>query len=161
MNLKYLNKQHKTHILLLCFISSEAKHIGESLKLEGQQKRKASTISTYADQLFNEIIGGLDDSQRLQMIRLIKDKTIEIVPTNVFTRKEQEEADDEWVTILSQKAFEANCIKCEREDHHSCDLKYAMINMSVPLIHEDTEDCPYRITYDEEGRLISNKWKEI
>lgn len=155
MNLKYLNKQQKTHILILSFISSEAKHIAESLKLEGQQKRKASTISTYADQLFNEIVGGLDDSQRLQMMRLFRTETIEIVPTNVFTRKERESEEDEWVTILAQKAFESNCIKCEREDHHSCDLKCAMINMSVPLIHEDTEDCPYRVRYDEQGNFIN------
>lgn len=154
MKLRYLNKQHKTHILLLSFISSEAKYIAESLKLEGQQKRKASTISTYADQLFKEIMEGLDDSQRLQMIRLVCDKTIEIVPANVFTRKEQESEEDEFVSTLAQKAFEANCIKCEREDHNSCDLKCALINMSVPLIHENTEDCPYRVRYDEQGKFI-------
>lgn len=154
MNLRYLNKQHKTHILILSFIASESKHIGDSLKLEGIQKRKMSTISTYAQQLFNEIVGGLDDSQRLQMMRLFRTETIEIVPTNAFTRKERESEEDEWVTILSQKAFEANCIKCEREDHNSCDLKRAMINMSVPLVHENTEDCPYRIRYDEKGNFI-------
>ena len=161
MNLKYLNKQHKTHILLLSFIASEVKHIGDSLKLEGTQKRKMSTISTYAQQLFDEIIGGLDDSQRLQIIRLIRDKTIEIVPTNVFTRKEKESEEDEWVRILAQKAVEFSCIKCERVDHESCELKCALINMLVPMVNDNTNDCPYRVTYDEEGRLISDKWKEI
>ena len=95
------------------------------------------------------------------MIRLIRDKTIEIVPTNVFTRKEKESEEDEWVRILAQKAVEFSCIKCERVDHESCELKCALINMLVPMVNDNTNDCPYRVTYDEEGRLISDKWKEI
>lgn len=96
----------------------------------------------------------LDDNQRAQMLRLIRDKTIEVVPSNVFTRKDKESEEDEWVSTLAQKAFEANCIKCERKDHNSCELKCALINMSVPLIHEETEDCPYRVLYDAEGKFI-------
>ena len=103
--------------------ASETKNISESLKLDGSQKQKASTISTHANTLFGEIMESLDDTQRAQMLRLIRDKTIEVVPSNVFTRKEQESEEDEWVSILAQKAFETNCIKCERKDHNSCELK--------------------------------------
>ena len=49
---KYLNKQNKTNLLILCLMASEAQHIGEALKLEGQLKRKATTISTYAQKAF-------------------------------------------------------------------------------------------------------------
>ena len=135
-------------------MASETKNISESLKLDGSQKQKASTISTHANTLFGEIMESLDDTQRAQMLRLIRDKTIEVVPSNVFTRKEQESEEDEWVSILAQKAFETNCIKCERKDHNSCELKCALINMSVPLIHEETEDCPYRVLYNAEGKFI-------
>lgn len=155
MKLRYLNQQNKTHLLILALMASETKNISESLKLDGAQKQKASTISTHANTLFGEIMESLDDNQRAQMLRLIRDKTIEVVPSNVFTRKEQESEEDEWVSILAQKAFEANCIKCERKDHNSCELKCALINMSVPLIHEETEDCPYRVLYDAEGYFIS------
>lgn len=154
MNLRYLNKKNKTHLLILALMASETKNISESLKLDGAQKQKASKISTHANTLFGEIMESLDDNQRAQMLRLIRDKTIEVVPSNVFTRKEQESEEDEWVSIVAQKAFEANCIKCERKDHNSCELKCALINMSVPLIHEETEDCPYRVQYDAEGKFI-------
>ncbi len=154
MKLRYLNQQNKTHLLILALMASETKNISESLKLDGAQKQKASTISTHANTLFGEIMESLDDHQRAQMLRLIRDKTIEVVPSNVFTRKEQESEEDEWVSILAQKAFEANCIKCERKDHNSCERKCALINMSVPLIHEETEDCPYRVLYDAEGKFI-------
>ena len=154
MKLKYLNKQNKTHLLILALMASETKHISESLKLEGAQKQRASTISTHANTLFGEIMESLDDNQRAQMLRLIHDKTIEVVPSNVFTRKDKESEEDEWVSILAQKAFEANCIKCERKDHNSCELKCALINMSVPIIHEETEDCPYRVLYDADGNFI-------
>ena len=154
MKLKYLNKQNKTNLLILALMASETRNISESLKLDGAQKQKASTISTHANTLFGEIMESLDDNQRAQMLRLICDKTIEVVPSNVFTRKEQESEEDEWVSIVAQKAFEANCIKCERKDHNSCELKCALINMSVPLIHEETEDCPYRVQYDAEGKFI-------
>lgn len=130
------------------------KNISESLKLDGAQKQRASTISTHANTLFGEIMESLDDNQRAQMLRLIRDKTIEVVPSNVFTRKEQESEEDEWVSTLAQKAFEANCIKCERIDYDACELKCALINMSVPMVHEETEDCPYRIQYDAEGNFI-------
>lgn len=154
MKLKYLNKQNKTHLLILALMASETKHISESLKLEGAQKQKASTISTHANTLFGEIMESLDNNQRAQMLRLIRDKTIEVVPSNVFTRKDKESEEDEWVSTLAQKAFEANCIKCERIDHDACELKCALINMSVPMVHEETEDCPYRIQYDAEGNFI-------
>lgn len=154
MKLRYLNKQNKTHLLILALMASETKHISESLKLEGAQKQRASTISTHANTLFGEIMESLDDNQRAQMLRLIHDKTIEVVPSNIFTRKDKESEEDEWVSILAQKAFEANCIKCERKDHNSCELKCALINMSVPMVHEDTEDCPYRVQYDTEGNFI-------
>ena len=154
MKLKYLNKQNKTHLLILALMASETKNISESLKLEGAQKQKASTISTHANTLFGEIMESLDNNQRAQMLRLIRDKTIEVVPSNVFTRKDKESEEDEWVSTLAQKAFEANCIKCERIDHDACELKCALINMSVPMVHEETEDCPYRIQYDEEGNFI-------
>ena len=154
MNLRYLNKKNKTHLLILALMASETKNISESLKLDGAQKQKASTISTHANTLFGEIMESLDDNQRAQMLRWIRDKTIEVVPSNVFTRKEQESEEDEWVSIVAQKAFEANCIKCERKDHNSCELKCALINMSVPLIHEETEDCPYRVLYNAEGKFI-------
>ena len=154
MKLKYLNKQNKTHLLILALMASETKNISESLKLEGAQKQKASTISTHANTLFGEIMESLDNNQRAQMLRLIRDKTIEVVPSNVFTRKDKESEEDEWVSTLAQKAFEANCIKCERKDHNSCELKCALINMSVPMVHEDTEDCPYRVQYDAEGNFI-------
>ena len=85
---------------------------------------------------------------------MIRDKTIEVVPSNIFTRKVKESEEDEWVSTLAQKAFEANCIKCERKDHNSCELKSALINMSVPMVHEDTEDCPYRVLYDADGNFI-------
>lgn len=146
MKLRYLNQQNKTHLLILALMASETKNISESLKLDGAQKQKASTISTHANTLFGEIMASLDDNQRAQMLRLIRDKTIEVVPSNVFTRKEQESEEDEWVSILAQKAFEANCIKCE--------LKCALINMSVPMIHEDTADCPYKVQYDADGNFI-------
>ena len=154
MKLKYLNKQNKTHLLILALMASETKNISESLKLEGAQKQKASTISTHANTLFGEIMESLDNNQRAQMLRLIRDKTIEVVPSNVFTRKDKESEEDEWVSTLAQKAFEANCIKCERIDHDACELKCALINMSVPMVHEETEDCPYRIQYDAEGKFI-------
>ena len=154
MKLKYLNKQNKTHLLILALMASETKNIRESLKLEGAQKQKASTISTHANTLFGEIMESLDNNQRAQMLRLIRDKTIEVVPSNVFTRKDKESEEDEWVSTLAQKAFEANCIKCERIDHDACELKSALINMSVPMVHEETEDCPYRIQYDAEGNFI-------
>ena len=156
MKLKYLNKQNKTHLLILALMASETKNISESLKLDGAQKQRASTISTHANTLFGEIMESLDDNQRAQMLRLIRDKTIEVVPSNIFTRKDKESEEDEWVRTLAQKAFEANCIKCERKDHNSCELKCALINMSVPLIHEETEDCPYRVLYDAEGNCISD-----
>lgn len=154
MKLKYLNKQNKTHLLILALMASETKNISESLKLDGAQKQRASTISTHANTLFGEIMESLDDNQRAQMLRLIRDKTIEVVPSNIFTRKDKESEEDEWVRTLAQKAFEANCIKCERKDHNSCELKCALINMSVPLIHEETEECPYRVLYDAEGKFI-------
>lgn len=154
MKLKYLNKQNKTHLLILALMASETKNISESLKLEGAQKQKASTISTHANTLFGEIMESLDNNQRAQMLRLIRDKTIEVVPSNVFTRKDKESEEDEWVSTLAQKVFEANCIKCERIDHDACELKCALINMSVPMVHEETEDCPYRIQYDAEGNFI-------
>ena len=154
MKLKYLNKQNKTHLLILALMASETKNISESLKLEGAQKQKASTISTHANTLFGEIMESLDNNQRAQMLRLIRDKTIEVVPSNVFTRKDKESEEDEWVSTLAQKAFEANCMKCERIDHDACELKCALINMSVPMVHEETEDCPYRIQYDAEGNFI-------
>ena len=154
MKLKYLNKLNKTHLLILALMASETKNISESLKLEGAQKQKASTISTHANTLFGEIMESLDNNQRAQMLRLIRDKTIEVVPSNVFTRKDKESEEDEWVSTLAQKAFEANCIKCERIDHDACELKCALINMSVPMVHEETEDCPYRIQYDAEGNFI-------
>ena len=154
MKLKYLNKQNKTHLLILALMASETRNISESLKLEGAQKQKESTISTHANTLFGEIMESLDDNQRAQMLRLIRDKTIEVVPSNVFTRKDKESEEDEWVSTLAQKAFEANCIKCERIDHDACELKCALINMSVPMVHEETEDCPYRIQYDAEGNFI-------
>lgn len=154
MKLKYLNKQNKTHLLILALMASETKNISESLKLEGAQKQKASTISTHANTLFGEIMESLDNNQRAQMLHLIRDKTIEVVPSNVFTRKDKESEEDEWVSTLAQKAFEANCIKCERIDHDACELKCALINMSVPMVHEETEDCPYRIQYDAEGNFI-------
>ena len=154
MNLRYLNKKNKTHLLILALMASETKNISESLKLDGAQKQKASTISTHANTLFGEIMESLDDNQRAQMLRWIRDKTSEGEPSNVFTRKEQESEEDEWVSIVAQKAFEANCIKCERKDHNSCELKCALINMSVPLIHEETEDCPYRVLYNAEGKFI-------
>ena len=154
MKLKYLNKQNKTHLLILALMASETKNISESLKLEGAQKQKASTISTHANTLFGEIMESLDNNQRAQMLRLIRDKTIEVVPSNVFTRKDKESEEDEWVSTLAQKAFEANCIKCERIDHDACELKCALINMSVPMVHEETEDCPYRIQYDAEDNFI-------
>ena len=135
-------------------MASETKNISESLKLEGAQKQKASTISTHANTLFGEIMESLDNNQRAQMLHLIRDKTIEVVPSNVFTRKDKESEEDEWVSTLAQKAFEANCIKCERIDHDACELKCALINMSVPMVHEETEDCPYRIQYDAEGNFI-------
>ena len=135
-------------------MASETKNISESLKLEGAQKQKASTISTHANTLFGEIMESLDNNQRAQMLRLIRDKTIEVVPSNVFTRKDKESDEDEWVSTLAQKAFEANCIKCERIDHDACELKCALINMSVPMVHEETEHCPYRIQYDAEGNFI-------
>ena len=135
-------------------MASETKNISESLKLEGAQKQKASTISTHANTLFGEIMESLDNNQRAQMLRLIRDKTIEVVPSNVFTRKDKESEEDEWVSTLAQKAFEANCIKCERIDHDACELKCALINMSVPMVHEETEDCPYRIQYDAEDNFI-------
>lgn len=49
---KYLNKSNKTNLLLLCLMASESQHIGQALQLEGQLKRKATTISTYAKSLF-------------------------------------------------------------------------------------------------------------
>lgn len=153
---KYLNKQNKTNLLILCLMASEAQHIGQALQLEGQLKRKATTISTYAQNLFEEIMNGLDDSQKKQMLRLIRDNTIEVVPTNVFTRKERECEEDSWVTILAQKAFESNCIKCRLKDHNACSLKDAMIHMGIDTVHENTDDCPYRVQYDEQGNFIND-----
>lgn len=151
---KYLNKQNKTNLLILCLIASEAQHIGQALQLEGQLKRKATTISTYAQNLFQEIMEGLDDSQKKQMLRLIRDNTIEVVPTNVFTKKERQDEEDSWVTVLAQKAFESNCIKCRLKDHNVCSLKDAMIHMGIDFMHENTEDCPYRVQFDEQGNFI-------
>ena len=151
---KYLNKSNKTNLLLLCLMASEAQHIGQALQLEGQLKRKATTISTYAQNLFQEIMDGLDDSQKKQMLRLIRDNTIEVVPTNVFTKRERQDEEDSWVTVLAQKAFESNCIKCRLKDHNACSLKDAMIHMGIDMVNENTDDCPYRVQYDNEGNFI-------
>ena len=151
---KYLNKQNKTNLLLLCLMASESQHIGQALQLDGQLKRKATTISTYAQNLFQEIMDGLDDSQKKQMLRLIRDNTIEVVPTNVFTKRERQDEEDSWVTVLAQKAFESNCINCRLKDHSICGLKDAMIHMGIEFVHENTDDCPYRVQYDNEGNFI-------
>lgn len=42
---KYLNKQNKTNLLILCLIASEAQHIGQALQLEGQLNARQQQLA--------------------------------------------------------------------------------------------------------------------
>nr|DAY96167.1 MAG TPA: hypothetical protein [Caudoviricetes sp.] len=52
-------------------MNQESKNMIESFNLQGEWKRKANTIATFAESLMKHVIEDLDMEQRRQVMRLV------------------------------------------------------------------------------------------
>lgn len=52
-------------------MNQEAKNMVESFNLDGEWKRKANTIATFAEKLMYHVLKDLDEEQRKQLTRLV------------------------------------------------------------------------------------------
>ncbi len=71
MKRRYLNSRNKQNVLLLACMNQESKNMIESFNLQGEWKRKANTIATFAESLMKHVIEDLDMEQRRQVMRLV------------------------------------------------------------------------------------------
>lgn len=144
MKRRYLNSRNKQNVLLLACMNQEAKNMVESFNLEGEWKRKANTIATFAEKLMYHVIEHLDEEQRKQLTRLVNHYEVKTVQTSAYTKKEEEES-DEYLATFAEYAINGACTKCEREDFEKCDLRTALIHACMPVFDECAEGCPYKV----------------
>ena len=116
----------------------------ESFNLDGEWKRKANTIATFAEKLMYHVIEHLDEEQRKQLTRLVNHYEVKTVQTSAYTKREEEES-DEYLATFAEYAINGACTKCEREDFEQCDLRTALIHACMPVFDECAEGCPYKV----------------
>ena len=132
MKRRYLNSRNKQNMLLLACMNQESKNMIESFGLQGEWKRKANTIATFAEKLMLHVIEDLDMEQRRQVRRLISHYGVKTVQTSAYTKKEDDE-NDEHLAVLVDHALGGSCKNCNRHDFLECDLRRALIHASVPV----------------------------
>lgn len=125
-------------------MNQEAKNMVESFNLEGEWKRKANTIATFAEKLMKHVIEELDGEQRKQVMRLVSHYEVKTVQTSAYTKREEDES-DEYLATFAEYAINGACTKCEREDFKQCDLRTALIHACMPVFDECAEGCPYKV----------------
>ena len=84
-------------MLLLACMNQESKNMIESFNLEGEWKRKANTIATFAEKLMYHVLKDLDEEQRKQLTRLVSHYEVKTVQTSAYTKKEEEESDEQGI----------------------------------------------------------------
>ena len=144
MKRRYLNSRNKQNMLLLACMNQESKNMIESFGLQGEWKRKANTIATFAESLMKHVIEDLDMEQRKQVMRLVSHYGVQTVQTSAYTKKEDDE-NYEYVSVLVDHALGGSCKNCNRHDFLECDLRRALIHASVPVYDECAEGCPYKV----------------
>ena len=131
-------------MLLLACMNQESKNMIESFRLQGEWKRKANTIATFAESLMKHVIEELDGEQRKQVMRLVSHYEVKTVQTSAYTKREEDES-DEYLATFAEYAINGACTKCEREDFEKCDLRTALIHACMPVYDECAEGCPYKV----------------
>lgn len=116
----------------------------ESFNLDGEWKRKANTIATFAEKLMYHVLKDLDEEQRKQLTRLVSHYEVKTVQTSAYTKKEEEES-DEYLNVFAEYAIGGACTNCDREDFKNCDLRTALIHAGMPVYDECSESCPYKV----------------
>ena len=144
MKRRYLNSRNKQNMLLLACMNQESKNMIESFNLQGEWKRKANTIATFAEKLMLHVIEDLDMEQRRQVMRLINHYGVQTVQTSAYTKKEAEES-DEYLMTFAEHAINGSCKNCNRHDFTECELRKALIHASMPVYDEYADGCPYKV----------------
>lgn len=144
MKRRYLNSRNKQNVLLLACMNQESKNMIESFALQGEWKRKANTIATFAESLMKHVIEDLDMEQRRQVMRLVTHYGVKTVQTSAYTKKEEAES-DEYLAVLVDHALGGTCKNCNRHDFTNCELRTAFIHACVPVYDECAEGCPYKV----------------
>lgn len=125
-------------------MNQESKNMIESFRLQGEWKRKANTIATFAESLMKHVIEELDGEQRKQVMRLVSHYEVKTVQTSAYTKREEDES-DEYLATFAEYAINGACTKCERADFKNCDLRTALIHACMPVFDECAEGCPYKV----------------
>lgn len=146
--LRYFNAKNKQNFTTVAFISRVMRDIIEPLHLEKENKKMANMCATLAHKLMINLVDGLDEDAKREIVRAIGRYDIEIVQKGTIDDAEIREQEG-YLSTLAEHALQGSCLSCTKEgnDIENCELRVAMIYVEVPVFDETCPSgrCLYKV----------------
>ena len=145
---KYLNRRNKSLVIQLGYIPELSEKAIQSLKLDGDLKKRMRTVATNARKSFESIVKGLsaDEAKALQKTLAHTELTVTQKTQVVVDTKDFEEQQDLFFEIID--TAQERCRQCPEGEElvKNCLLKKAFLRYEIPVYDDENEDweCPFK-----------------
>lgn len=144
----YFNEaERKDHLLILAIWNVIADKIEKSKCYSPEELKRLRTANTHLLKFSNLILERMEQKYGEQLVRELH--TLKIVMTTKDSASVKATEDDKTVEMTVDNFYnmcDLALVACKgcKKDFKSCDRYEFLLKMDVPVIDEETKECPYR-----------------
>lgn len=149
--MKYLSQAERQHLFIAMMGNLNIKDWLNNTKSDYMSKdvrRRLKTAATHTERAVGEYIKQVPDEQAAKLLKDADNYRLAMERKSSLNKDVREVELDDLYFMASQVLY-LHCKTCDKSKKQSkhCELKEALLNMAIPVMEEDTKDCPYKGDY--------------